>query len=389
MTAKAVAAPARWGPLAHRVGVWSVVGLFLAVGLGFALLGPAELAGGFWWMVLGWTAFPVVGALILSSRPGNAVGRVLLLIGLWWVLFGLGLQGADRVPSWAFTILSGLTNAVFLLLPLLVLVFPSGRVYTRLGRVLGWVMGVVAALFLTASLLHAEPLEAGYPVSPWGAPELLPVTRFVVDTGFIVVPALMVAALVDLVLRWRRSVGVERLQFRWFAYGVIVTILMLAISESAPDAGPLEGFIVTLNAIPVCIGIAVTRHGLYEIGRVVSRTVSYAIVTALVVAVYALVVTLASRLLPDQSTLAVAAATLAAAGVFLPALRWLRRIVDRRFDRERYDAAQVVDAFGARLQAAVDPELTSTDLVAAVEHTLQPAAVGLWTAGLRTDGVAR
>lgn len=134
--------------------------------------------------------------------------------------------------------------------------------------------------------------------------------------------------------------------------------------------------------IPASIWVAVTRHGLFGLGRMVSRTVAYLVVTALAVGVYALLVTTVSQLVPGSSSaLVVAGATLGAAAVFWPLLRRVQQVVDRRFDRERYDAAQVVDAFGEKLRTSVDPDRTDAELVAAVERTLQPSAVGVWIAG--------
>jgi hypothetical protein len=134
-----------------------------------------------------------------------------------------------------------------------------------------------------------------------------------------------------------------------------------------------------LNAIPVAIGIAVTRYRLYEIDRVVSRTTSYVVVTGFLVAVYAATVTAVSRLLPGtSSSFAVAAATLAAAALFRPVLTRVQRTVDHRFNRGQYDAQQTVDAFAGRLRDEVDPDEVSADLLAVLSRTVEPRGVALW-----------
>jgi FlaA1/EpsC-like NDP-sugar epimerase len=137
--------------------------------------------------------------------------------------------------------------------------------------------------------------------------------------------------------------------------------------------------LISYGLIPVAIAIAVLRYRLYEIDRIISRTVSYALVTAIVVAVYALVVTSVAWLLPDATTLGVALATLSAAAFFLPVLRVTRRLLDRRFNRAQYDAERVVVAFGDRLRTGADPHTAASDLADAVERTLEPSVVGVWT----------
>jgi hypothetical protein len=135
---------------------------------------------------------------------------------------------------------------------------------------------------------------------------------------------------------------------------------------------------MSYGLIPIAIAVAVLRYRLYEIDRIISRTAAYALVTLLVLGVYAVVVTSITWLLPGAPAVAVAVATLAAAALALPALRWIRRRVDHRFDRARYDAQRVVESFGERLRNGADPDSAATDLVSAAEQTLQPAAVGLW-----------
>jgi hypothetical protein len=139
--------------------------------------------------------------------------------------------------------------------------------------------------------------------------------------------------------------------------------------------------LVTLlyGLIPISIAVAVLRYRLFEIDRIISRTAAYALVTVVIIGVYALIVTSVAWLLPDAPTLGVALATLAAAAVFLPVLRVLRRLLDRRFNRAQYDAERVVESFGQRLRTGADPHTAPADLIGAVQRTLEPDVLGIWT----------
>ncbi len=367
----------------RRLLIWTVVvGYFVAAGW--------QAAHGSWTGLLGFAAFPVVGAIILMSRPRNGVGWWLWGIGLAYAVTGWGYPGGptEQAPVWIEAATVALGAPFWILLPGIGLLFPTGRPENRRGRVLLTVLLALVAVFIAGGLFDYQPLPSGR-LSPWALPR-----SDLLDALFAAVFPLTVACFVgiaaDVALRWRVAPPAARAQFSWFFFGLSPVVLFIStalLSELVPvlnglnELGVAPALMVLFNLVPISIGVAITRHGLYAIGRVVSRTVSYATVTVLAIAVYASVVTVVSQLVPDQSSLAVAAATLIAAAVCLPALRWLRRIVDRRFDRERYDAEQVVDAFGERLRASVDSEATSADLVAAVERTLQPSAVGIWTAG--------
>jgi len=370
---------------ARRAVIWALLAVFFGVAIWLAVLGD-------WTSLLGFSAFPVVGAIILTSRPGNGVGRYLMAVGIYAILINWALvpELAAAVPSWLEAIVWAAAAPFWLSIPLAGLIFPTGRVETRLGRILFAALIAGAALGVASSLVASPTLDSSGRPNPFasaGTDWLNQVPLLVQVVALVVV---MVGILVDLILRWRRASRVARLQYRWLVFGVAGLFVLVAVGGTInavlPDslAAAIFNPIATaaIGFIPISIGIAVTRHGLYEIGRVVSRTVSYAAVTLVAIGVYALVVTSASRLLPDQSTVPVAVATLVAAAVFLPALRWFQRVVDRRFDREHYDAEEVVDAFGERLRTGADPSATPAALLTAVERTLQPTAVGIWT----TDG---
>jgi hypothetical protein len=204
-----------------------------------------------------------------------------------------------------------------------------------------------------------------------------------VAMAFLCATAVLAAG--SLVARGRRSRGVERLQFRWVVFGAAVTAVLITLTllpALRDDTTAVATFLwaTALMALPITTAIAILRFHLYDIDRVLSRTTSYAVVTGIAIAVYAVLVTTISRLLPTSSALAVTIATLSAAALFQPLLRIVRRIVDRRFNRARYDAQSTVEAFGERLRSEADLGLVLDDLQSVVTKTLDPRAVTIWTA---------
>jgi hypothetical protein len=186
----------------------------------------------------------------------------------------------------------------------------------------------------------------------------------------------------SLAVRYRRGDRTLRAQLRWVLWAVAVATASLALSWLLPEGlSYLDSWILALYAlIPIAIGVAVLRYRLYDIDRIISRTAAYAVVTLVTVGTYAVVVLASTLLLPRLPSVGVALATLAAAAVFLPALRGIRRAVDRVFDRARYDAQRVVDAFGERMRSGADPQRATEDLTTAIERTLQPTSIGIWRA---------
>jgi hypothetical protein len=190
-------------------------------------------------------------------------------------------------------------------------------------------------------------------------------------------------------MSWRRSSGERRQQLKWLMAGALalaVTELVLQpLSEfgtnlSAATQGVLNtASAVAIAVLPACLGVAILRYRLYDIDRIISRTLSYAIVTGLLVGVYAGLVLLATQVLSVKSPVAVAAATLATAALFNPVRRRVQRAVDRRFNRARYDADRTIEAFAARLQDSVDLAAVQADLAGVVHRALEPAHVTLWT----------
>jgi hypothetical protein len=181
------------------------------------------------------------------------------------------------------------------------------------------------------------------------------------------------------VLSWRRATGQRRQQLKWLATGAAVTLVVIAASLGFSSTGIVGEILgIGLAALPVGIGVGILKYRLYDIDRIISRTLAYAILTGLLVGVYAGLVLLATKVLPLSSPVAVAASTLAAAALFSPLRRRVQRAVDRRFNRAGYDADQTVAAFAARLKDAVDLDTVRDDLAGAVHQALEPAHVSVW-----------
>jgi hypothetical protein len=188
------------------------------------------------------------------------------------------------------------------------------------------------------------------------------------------------------VVSYRRSSGERRQQLKWLLTGALTGVAGLGLGillSGAGLPGPVRSIlaIVGLLALPVSMAVAVFRYRLFDIDRILSRTLAYAIVTGLLIGVYAGLVLLATRVLTVHTPVAVAAATLAAAALFAPVRRRVQRIVDRRFNRARYDADRTLAAFAARLQDAVDLDAVQGDLLTAVHRALEPAHASVWLPG--------
>ncbi len=345
--------------------------------------GPWTAAG-----LVGFVAVPVVGALIATRLPDNPLGWLWCAFGVTDGVLLLAAEARQLVPA-AGVLLSLVERSAFLsllvLLPLVVMLFPTGRLpgpawWWLLGGVaLSLVVAVVGSLFAT---IPEDPAASGL-LSPGGEAGRRWYAVFV--TGLSGLFLGCVLAMASVVVRLRRAGPVERRQLAWFAYAGLVNAgaLLVALLGVVGDAGWVL-FDLTFTLFPVAVGVAVLRYRLYEIDRIVSRTVSYAVLTAVLLGLYLLVVTALRPLLEPvtgTSELAVAVSTLAVAAVFRPARQRVQRLVDRRFDRTRYDAARTVDAFVRRLRDEVDLDAVSTGLCDTVALTVGPQRMGLWLRG--------
>jgi hypothetical protein len=255
------------------------------------------------------------------------------------------------------------------------LVFPDGRLPSPRWRWAAWLAGAgvaVMTLGMAASTLGDPVRIALSEEEPGGLPGL------VLDVSVIAAAASFLAALVSLAQRWRRARGNEREQLKWVAFAAglaLVANIVLQIFQ-LPGLG-----LVGVVLVPVGAAVAILRYRLYDIDRIISRTLGYGLLTALLGLVYVAGVFVSGRLLNPggkPSGLAVAASTLAVAALFQPARRRVQAAVDRRFNRARYDAARTVAAFSARLRDQIDLDTLSTELLAVVDQTMEPTQVSFW-----------
>jgi hypothetical protein len=208
--------------------------------------------------------------------------------------------------------------------------------------------------------------------------------------GVVIVPVSLLAGAGSLVVRFRRARGVERLQLRWLAYAAalaagLLLVALVAAFVLAKDEVVTASLALGVALLPLATGAAILRYRLYDLDRIISRTLAYGLLTVLLGGGYAGMVLGLGQLLGQDSSLVVAAATLAVAGAFQPARRRIQLAVDRRFNRRRHDAAQTIAAFGARLRDQVDLTTLTGELLAAVDQTMQPTQASLW---LRPQGAA-
>jgi hypothetical protein len=296
---------------------------------------------------------PWVDQLILDHRPLPLLAELGAVVGEF---------------NWAPAVAYGIT------LPALLV--PDGRLRSRRWRpvvaaaAVGPVVGVVAS-----GLAPGQLEETVRPIpSPFGLEGIPGVVAAVVGfTGLGLWLTSMLAALVSLVLRFRASRGTERQQLRWVVAGAAGAVAGLLLGMS--------GVVVTYFAVlcvPVGVAVAVLRYRLWDLDRLISRTVDYALVTTLLVLPYLVLLPVASRLLEGSGSLAVAAVTLAVAAAFQPLRRRVQDLVDRRFNRRRYDATRTVGAFAARLRDQVDLDALHRELLSVVGQTMQPTRASLW-----------
>lgn len=381
--------------MSRRPAAWALFGLSLSL-LMFAFIAPLTLGTG--WRALGnpggialfAAPFAVVGLLIGVRRPEHRIG---------WLFAGAGLcsgvqaaasayadaafrSGGPHLPAAAYV--GNLTQWIFAPAVLLgytlpFLWFPEGQLLSPRWR---WVVRAAVVCTLATSLaniLDSDPLN-NYPhvANPLGVTATA--LNAVNIAGLLGYVGALFAAIVSAFIRYRRSHGLERLQMRWFMVGVVGTgvafVVQLALLAATGDVG---FGVLLLTILPVCAAVAILRYRLFEIDRIVSRTVAYAAVTGLVVAPYVVLVLLAGRF-DRGSEVAVAALTLLALAAPRPVHSRLQRVVDRRFNRERYDAARTIDGFAMRLRDEVDPDVVRADLLAVTAGSIQPATVSLWIA---------
>jgi len=343
-----------------------------------------------------------IGVLITRRQPGNPLGWLFLVSA---VCQFIGTDGGGyallayhfghHLPLASVALaLDQIWGPSLVVFAVSILLFPDGR----LSRFWRWVLRVYAVAFATllvatavaiAGALAAHPVRVDengglaavdYPVGWFNA------VQFMI---LVLILGLSLSFIVRQALSWRRATGERRQQLKWLASGAFVSVVSLIVagnfgsSGNGPTGPTLLGVLTSLvwfgvAALPVSIGVAILKYRLYEIDRIISRTLAYAIVTGLLVGLYAGLVLLATGVLRFSSPVAVAVSTLVAAALFNPVRRRVQHAVDRRFNRARYDAERTVTAFAARLQDTVDPDAVRTDLAAMVHTALEPTHVSVW-----------
>jgi hypothetical protein len=358
--------------------------------------GPTALVG----LELLGVTFASVGAVLVVRRPGNAVGWCMVLIGVGHALGGLsaaitGSAVADGPAGASTAGLAGWFTVFFTTIGGLVFglgfIFPTGR-----GHTPGWdrFIRIIAIGFPVTSLFVFLIRPGGLHLfatidNPFGiGPDLRPLFGPNVSQAIAAMSAAVVPLLAfSLVSRYRMADAIGRQQLKWFVLAILVTICGVGVAavgavltNEPPEAGLVVfGFAGAL--VPVAIGIAILRHGLYDIDRLISRTLAYAAVTAVLAAVFgvaSLSLGLVLSSFGEGQTIAVAGSTLLVAALFGPLRRRAQAIVDRRFDRARYDAALTVQTMTARLRDDVDLGRVEADVLGVVDRTFHPASAGLW-----------
>ena len=344
--------------------------------------------------------FAVVGLVLAWRRPANPVGWIMaggaFFFALsedasYYTVADYGLRHGDlplggvvlfAQPGWAPGIV---------LLGLLILVFPDGRLPSLRWRWLVWAYATVAALWIAGTVVitagalidhHTQVNSGGNLLLLMGSDPAAGWWNVVQLVFFPLLAACWLASLAAQAVSYRRSSGERRQQLKWLLAGTAVVLVGAPLSILLSQLkGPSWASVlvpVGLVALPVSIGVAVLKYRLFDIDRIISRTLAYAIVTGLLVGLYAGLVLLATQVFKFHSTVAVAAATLAAAALFNPVRRRVQLWVDRRFNRARYDADQTVAGFATRLKDTVDLDSVRDDLAIVVHQALEPVHVSVW-----------
>jgi hypothetical protein len=344
-----------------------------------------------------------IGVLVTRRQPGNPLGWLFLVSA---VCQFIGTDGGGyallayhfghHLPLASVALaLDQIWGPSLVVFAVSILLFPDGR----LSRFWRWVLRVYAVAFATLLVATAVAVAGALAAHPVRVDESGGLTAVDHPVGWfnavqgvilILIFGLSLSFIIRQALSWRRANGERRQQLKWLASGAFVSVACLVVAGTVGSSGnnasngpTLLGVLGVLawmgvTALPVSIGVGILKYRLYEIDRIISRTLAYAIVTGLLVGVYAGLVLLATEVLRFSSPVAVAASTLVAAALFNPVRRQVQHAVDRRFNRARYDAERMVKTFAARLQDAVDPDTVRADLTGVVHTALEPTHVSVW-----------
>jgi hypothetical protein len=405
-------------PGTAQLASWGLIAAALAVIQALALAGVNAQAGHLSagrvgiCVVVALTAglYAGFGRLIAVRRPALAIGWLLGATGLalalsilteQYALYGLATAPGALPGTWLAGWLSGTLSALtIVLVALLVLLFPDGRLPSRRWRPVLWAIAVVLTGWLATQLQAGTAVTGGYvnSLDPAGVSYPNPLGIFprhgwfshLVAVNFALAAVTAVLVVTSVFVRRRGADAEQRKQLAWLGYvglmtaGSVPVFLVGSLFARGASAWLLFTLwslmvLTPVAGIPVACAVAVLKYRLYEIDRLISRTVAYAIVTGLLVGVYAGLVLLTGAVLPSHTQVAVAVATLVAAALFTPLRRRVQTVVDRRFNRARYNAELTITAFAARLQDATDLDAVRADLAATVDRALEPTHLSLWS----------
>ncbi|MGH2773853.1 MAG: hypothetical protein ACRDJT_00275 [Actinomycetota bacterium] len=332
-----------------------------------------------------------MGAVVASKRPKNSIGWLFCALGLViaFEFFGTEYLGVSRPggyavmpePHWLAWVTQGSTEISIPLFVLVLLLFPHGRVLSPSWRVVGHLAVAVGVVNAAATIFLAVASAGRFPsTSERLASQTHDFLRAMLDLSGGFMGALLVASTVCLVLRQRRAVGDERQQLKWFTYAVAI-VIAAGVAGIVLTGGDADLALWVSPIIPITAGIAILRYRLFDIDLIINRTLVWAVLTAALGAVYVTAVFLLQQLLSpitEESSLAVAGATLLVAAIFRPARSGIQGRIDRRFFRAKYDVKTTLEDFSARVQHEADLEDLTGDLLSVVQETMQPNGASLW-----------
>jgi hypothetical protein len=342
--------------------------------------------------VLALVSATTVGAVLASRRPNHPVGWLLLALGLSLVSTGasqayaayglLVRPGSLPAALWAAMYYDGSWIVQSALIGFILLLTPTGSLPSPRWR---WWARVVAVAAVTAAVVRSGEMEAPFesvenPLAVHSGP-----LGVVSTLGVVITLVAVLVAGVSLAVRFRRARGVERQQLRWVAFaavlaGVAVAVILVSWATLGAEAQAIWGWATGLYVavLPLATGAAVLRYRLYDVDRIISRTLAYGLLTLLLGGAYASGVLVLGQLLGQDSSLVVAGTTLAIAALFRPALRRIQQAVDRRFNRHRYNAARTIQGFSVQLRDEIELDTLTGELLAVIDQTMQPTQVAMW-----------
>jgi hypothetical protein len=401
--------PRRDTRLWHRTGAWAAAATLAAywglTGAGFLLRlvnDPALNVPDQLFTRAVWGAWPTIGAVIVARQPRNRIGWLCCAVGFlvgpaffgqdyaWYAL----VQRPGSLPgglamgwlgNWPWYV------ALVLILVFLPLLFPNGQLVSQRWRPVAWAAAALLVPVWIWAAFSPGPLQGTgiatvpNPLGIQGAEADFKLLQTIVAPG---VGLLMILSAASIVARFRRAQGVERQQLKWFTFAaalsalLFVTFILTGLDTRGPSVLSYVLAAFWLTAIPVAIGVALLRYHLFDIDRLINRTLVYGLLTAILGLGYAGAVLILGQLsetvAKQPPSWAVAGATLTIAALFQPARRRIQAAVDRRFNRRRYDAAKTIEAFSARLRDEVDLDSLSAELLAVVDQTMEPTTASLW-----------